>query len=68
VIILKIMNTIMIAFFCVITSISTTVMMMAEPQNIIQPPSKEKKVCRGDINKEGVVCTSWDTTLPNYYP
>lgn len=62
------MNTIMIAFFWIITSISTTVIMMAEPQNIIQPPPKVGKVCRGDINKEGVVCTSWDTNLPNYYP
>lgn len=62
------MNTVMIAFFWIITSISTTVIMMAEPQNIIHASPKEKKVCRGDINKEGVVCTSWDTNLPNYYP
>jgi len=68
--IFKVMNTVMIVFFWIVTSISATVVMMAEPQNKIQPPPSnyktpaDKKVCRGDINKEGVVCTSWDVQLP----
>jgi hypothetical protein len=65
------MGIISILFFWGLTICTTTLITIGEVQKSNEPPRVssppvERKVCRGDINKEGVVCTSWDVKIPDY--